>query len=337
MNKKEILEKIEKLAKKGSKFESLMLTRALQRLDTEDFVNDDMFFYTADKKRLIYVLGDETEVDIPEGVEIIGELAVANKKNLRQVRLPNTLQKIERDAFSDCDRLKSIDFPESLEEIDAYAFGDCDGLKRVYFAKVPKHLSHKAFAECEQLHEISVPSNDVKSIRKSLHMLDGDTDFIVVGRESTSQGEKKKNNKDAKKAKETKENKAKTVENVNIKKEKTKKKDKDKNKGKDAKMNKETKPTCKTDNEKCCDKNLEKDRMQQNDKQNKDLNMHCENEKKEKLPEEVLAKTKTTEADREPKQVPESPNMKSAEEAPAPKNFEEATKTETEKDSNDLQ
>lgn len=45
----------------------------------------------------------------------------------------------------------------------------------------------------------------------------------------------------------------------------------------------------------------------------------------------------TTEADREPKQVPESPNMKSAEEAPAPKNFEEATKTETEKDSNDLQ
>ena len=155
MNKKEILEKIEKLAKKGSKFESLMLTRALQRLDTEDFVNDDMFFYTADKKRLIYVLGDETEVDIPEGVEIIGELAVANKKNLRQVRLPNTLQKIERDAFSDCDRLKSIDFPESLEEIDAYAFGDCDGLKRVYFAKVPKHLSHKAFAECEQLHDIS--------------------------------------------------------------------------------------------------------------------------------------------------------------------------------------
>ena len=62
-----------------------------------------------------------------------------------------------------------------------------------------------------------------------------------------------------------------------------------------------------------------------------------ENEKKEKLPEEVLAKAMTTEADREPKQVPESPNMKSAEEAPAPKNFEEATKTETEKNSNDLQ
>lgn len=55
-------------------------------------------------------------------------------------------------------------------------------------------------------------------------------------------------------------------------------------------MNKETKPTCKTDNEKCCDKNLEKDRMQQNDKQNKDLNMHCENEKKKNCPKKFWLK-----------------------------------------------
>lgn len=200
MKKKEVLDKISKLSKKGKKFESLIINRVLQRLDSEDFIIEEKIVCTADHKRLIYVLGDDSELNLGEGIEIIGEMAVANKKNLKTITLPNSLRKIERDAFMDCDALKSIHIPASVEEIDAYAFSDCDELKNVYFEKIPKALHRKAFAECDKLHEISVPSEGVKAIRKALHVVDGDVDFLVVGREDlnkpTIDGHKKNSKKE---------------------------------------------------------------------------------------------------------------------------------------------
>ncbi|MBM6992463.1 MAG: leucine-rich repeat domain-containing protein [Prevotella sp.] len=187
-NKKELLDKISKQSKKGNKFESLVLNLALQKLDSENFEMEDKAVYTADGKRLIYILGDETNVKIREGVEVIGEMAVAKKKNMKALTLPASLKKIEREAFMDCDALVSVTIPASVEEIDAYAFEDCDSLKSVYFEKMPKELNRKAFAECERLHEISVPEEGVRAIRKALHYTDGDTDFIVVGR--TADGQK---------------------------------------------------------------------------------------------------------------------------------------------------
>lgn len=198
MNKKEILDKIGKLSKKGTKFESLVINRVLQRLDTEDFLIGDGTVCTSDHKRLIYVLGDDPEISVAEGVEVIGEMAAAKKKNLKSVTFPNSLKKIERDAFTDCDALESIRIPASVEEIEAYAFSDCDELKHVYFEKLPKTLHRKAFAECDKLYEISVPSEGVKAARKALQLVDGDADCLVVGRgdaNSPAVGKSKKNNK----------------------------------------------------------------------------------------------------------------------------------------------
>lgn len=211
MNKKEILDKISKLAKKGKKFESLVINRVLQRLDSEDFLIVEKAVCTADHKRLIYVLGDDSDVSIDEGVEVIGEMAIANKKNLKSITLPNSLKKIERDAFMDCDALESVHIPAQVEEIDAYAFSDCDGLKSVYFEKLPKNLHRKAFDECDKLREISVPSEAVKAVRKILHLVDGDADFLVVGREDPnkpSKGKQKKNNKKEKNSQPDKVNKS---------------------------------------------------------------------------------------------------------------------------------
>jgi hypothetical protein len=181
-NKKDILEKIAKQSKKGNKFESMVLNLALQKLDSENFQMEDKAVLTADGKRLVYILGDEAEVTIKDGVEVIGEMAIAKKKNLKTLHLPQGLKKIERDALVDCDALITVTIPASVEEIEAYAFADCDALKTVYFEKVPKELNRKAFADCDRLHEISVPEDGVKAIRKALHFTDGDTDFIVTGR-----------------------------------------------------------------------------------------------------------------------------------------------------------
>lgn len=182
-NKKVLLDKVEKLLKKGSKLESKVLNLALQKLDTGDYVIEENFVYTANHKRLIYVLGDNAAITIPEGVEVVGDKAASQKKNLTTLTLPSTLRKIGRDAFSDCDKLTSVVIPAAVEQIDAYAFADCDSLKSVYFESVPKELSRKVFDDCENLHEISVPADGVKAIRKVLHMGDEDSEDIVSGRE----------------------------------------------------------------------------------------------------------------------------------------------------------
>ncbi|MGI6242450.1 MAG: leucine-rich repeat domain-containing protein [Prevotella sp.] len=209
MNKKDILDKLSKLSKKGTKFESLVINRVLQRLDTEDFLIGDKAVYTADHKRLIYVSGDTPEISIEEGVEVIGEMAVAKKKNLKTITFPTSLKKIERDAFTNCGALESIHIPASVKEIEAYAFSDCDGLKDVYFEDIPKNLHRKAFADCDQLHKISVPAEGVKTIRKALHIVDGDADYLVVGREDPNKPNVDKQKKNDKKEKEKEPNSAK--------------------------------------------------------------------------------------------------------------------------------
>lgn len=182
-NKKKLLDKISKLLKKNSGFESKVLTLALQKLDEGDYVLEGHFVYTANLKRLVYVLGDKTSLAIPDGVEEIGDRAVMGKKSLTALTLPKTLKKIGRDAFSDCDALGSVVVPASVEHIEPYAFSDCDSLKSVYFEDVPKELSRKAFAECENLQVFSVPADGVKAIRKALHVNEDDLELMVDGRE----------------------------------------------------------------------------------------------------------------------------------------------------------
>lgn len=250
-NKKEILDRINKLSKKGTKFESLIINRVLQKLDTDSFALENNYVYTADHKRLVYIIGDEPEVVIEEGVEIIGEMAVARKKELKKVTLPNSLKTIERDAFTDCDALENITIPASVDSIDAYAFGDCDALKSVYFERVPKTLNRKAFADCDRLHDISVPSESVKAIRKALHMVDGDTDFIVVGRVDPNKPVEPKKEKQPKAEKEPKAEKT-------HKAEKEGKADKDTDKDKQGKKNKDAEPNNKKGNGKDDDKDKQK-------------------------------------------------------------------------------
>lgn len=192
INKKKFIDKIEKLLVDSPKLESKVLNFALQKLDSGEYVLENNLVYTADHKRLIYVLGNDSTITIPEGVEIIGERAVSGKKNLKKLSFPNTLRKIHKDAFSDCDALVEVIIPSSVKHIEAYAFSDCDSLKSVYFESIPKELSHKTFADCTKLRSISVPAEGVKTIRKALHVLDGDIEHMVVGRNIEQEKEEDK-------------------------------------------------------------------------------------------------------------------------------------------------
>ena len=179
-NKKAILEFLKKSSKKDGKFENLVLNLALQKIDSDSFEYDGEAVYTNDKKRLVYCMSQETSFTIPEGVEVIGEMAFRGKKVLKNVIIANSVKEIEHDAFYDCDELDNIYVPAGVKIVRSYAFAECDKLKKVTFAGTPEKVSRHTFDDCDQLHDIIVPVGSSKFFRKELHFIDGDTDYLVL-------------------------------------------------------------------------------------------------------------------------------------------------------------
>ena len=179
-NKKAILEILKKSSKKDGKFENLVLNLALQKIDSDSFEYDGDAVYTNDKKRLVYCMSQETSFTIPEGVEIIGEMAFRGKKTLKNIIIANSVKEIEHDAFYDCDELDNVYVPAGVKVVKSYAFAECDKLKKITFAGTPNKLSRHTFDDCDQLHDIIVPAGSSKFFRKELHFIDGDTDYLVL-------------------------------------------------------------------------------------------------------------------------------------------------------------
>ena len=179
-NKKAILEILKKSSKKDGKFENLVLNLALQKIDSDSFEYDGNAVYTNNKKRLVYCMSQETSFTIPEGVEIIGEMAFRGKKALKNIIIANSVKEIERDAFYDCDELDNVYVPAGVKIVRSYAFAECDKLKKVTFAGTPEKVSRHTFDDCDQLHDIIVPVGSSKFFRKELHFIDGDTDYLVL-------------------------------------------------------------------------------------------------------------------------------------------------------------
>lgn len=179
-NKKAILEILKKSSKKDGKFENLVLNLALQKIDSDSFEFDGDAVYTNDKKRLVYCMSQEASFAIPEGVEIIGEMAFRGKKTLKNVIIANSVKEIEHDAFYDCDELDNVYVPASVKIVRSYAFAECDKLKKVTFAGTPEKVGRHTFDDCNQLHDIIVPAGNSKFFRKELHFINGDTDYLVL-------------------------------------------------------------------------------------------------------------------------------------------------------------
>ena len=189
-NKKAILEILKKSSKKDGKFENLVLNLALQKIDSDSFEFDGDAVYTNDKKRLVYCMSQEASFTIPEGVEIIGEMAFRGKKTLKNVIIANSVKEIEHDAFYDCDELDNVYVPAGVKVVKSYAFAECDKLKKVTFAGTPEKIGRHTFDDCDQLHDIIVPEGSSKFFRKELHFIDGDTDYLVL-EEPKKKAEKK--------------------------------------------------------------------------------------------------------------------------------------------------
>jgi len=100
----------------------------------------------------------EEVVQVPLGVQVIGEGALKGCTSIKQIVLPDTVKKIEAYAFKGCRQLESIFLPEGLLSIGAYAFHRCHHLREIQLPKSITELSECTFLYCDGLEMASLPN-----------------------------------------------------------------------------------------------------------------------------------------------------------------------------------
>jgi len=104
--------------------------------------------------RLLEYCGASVNVNIPEGVTVIGERAFAGLDRLKSVTIPNSVEVIEYGAFSDCISLSNILIPDSVERIDDRAFENCKHLYSITVSNKVTSIPQGVFSGCDNLHQV---------------------------------------------------------------------------------------------------------------------------------------------------------------------------------------
>lgn len=105
-----------------------------------------------------------TDLVIPETVTKINENAFAYYEGLKSVTLHEKITVIEDCAFLNCTNLEEISFPCTDLTVGASAFAGCEQLKKVTFTGGKVVLENGLFSDCVQLEEIEWNTVDVARI-----------------------------------------------------------------------------------------------------------------------------------------------------------------------------
>ncbi len=72
--------------------------------------------------------------------------------------IPNTVARIEMNAFANCSNLTNIEIPSSVTSIEAYAFTSCSSLTSITIPEGISNISTQSFANCTGLNSIHIKS-----------------------------------------------------------------------------------------------------------------------------------------------------------------------------------
>ena len=76
--------------------------------------------------------------------------------SLKEINLPETLTRIENNAFYNCDALTELNLPSQVKTINANAFQDCDALTNVTIPSTVTDMGSYVFYHCDSLAEVSL-------------------------------------------------------------------------------------------------------------------------------------------------------------------------------------
>lgn len=99
-----------------------------------------------------------TEIDLPEGVEI-SYSTFEDCKNLKEIRLPGSMEGLPACAFSYCTGLESIVFPGALTFLENMVFQNCTALRSVILPEKLEEIGRQCFDHCSSLEKIVLPDS----------------------------------------------------------------------------------------------------------------------------------------------------------------------------------
>ena len=99
------------------------------------------------------------EVIVPGTVEKIGEFAFFLNSKLKKVTLNEGVKEIGKECFSQDTALVEVSLPSTLKTISVGAFLYCPNLERVTIPNGVERIEEAAFSRCEKLKEIHIPSS----------------------------------------------------------------------------------------------------------------------------------------------------------------------------------
>ena len=156
----------------------------------------DIEVYNSDDEELVYgdykysivnnsvtidsYTGSDSVVIVPDNIDgydvtEIGDSAFAGCKNVKEIKLPETLETIGYYAFGRCTGLESIKIPSKVKTIGREAFEYCSSLKEINLPESIETLGSK-FIRGTQIEEIQIP----KSLKSGSSALDGANELKKV-------------------------------------------------------------------------------------------------------------------------------------------------------------
>lgn len=118
-------------------------------------------FITGVERGLVAYYGTETDVVIPDNIQLLTRGVFFNEK-ITSVVVPSSVIIIDRYAFTGCSELQSVTLPEGLQAILTGGFSLCKSLTEITIPNSVTEIGDSAFYECDSLRTISIPDGVTK-------------------------------------------------------------------------------------------------------------------------------------------------------------------------------
>ena len=87
-------------------------------------ISNNMVF--SDDGRILVHVPVDREVEIPQGIEIIGCYAVKHNQTIKNLEFPDSVHIIDKCAFADCNNLESVIMHDGITELGDSCFNSCN-------------------------------------------------------------------------------------------------------------------------------------------------------------------------------------------------------------------